>query len=149
GATFTVRLPLSEKRSRPRSRAKPLLPHIHLRGMKVLVVDDEADMRQFLRFLLEEHGASVGVANSAEGALQALQSEHFDVLISDISMPQVDGYQLIRQIRKQGNRIPAIALTAYAGDANRQQAINAGFQIHLAKPANPDELVEAIARLKG
>ncbi|MBD2313638.1 response regulator [Desertifilum sp. FACHB-1129] len=148
GATFTVRLPLSEKRSRPRSRAKTLLPHIHLRGMKILVVDDEADMRQFLRFLLEEYGASVGVADSAEGALQALKFDNFDVLVSDISMPQVDGYRLIRQIREQGNRIPAIALTAYAGEANRQQAISAGFQIHLAKPANPEELVEAIAQLK-
>jgi CheY-like chemotaxis protein len=121
---------------------------IDLSGLRVLVVDDEADMRELVGFVLEQHGAEVNAVPSALEALTALDQFHPDVLISDIGMPRMDGYMLMRQVRarspEQGGRIPAIALTAYAGEFDQQQALSAGFQRHIAKPVEPDELVKAI-----
>jgi CheY-like chemotaxis protein len=124
-----------------------------LQGIKILVVDDDADSRDFISFLLEEDGAQVTSVSSAIEVLQVLTELKFDILLSDIGMPEMDGYMLIREIRtwppEQGGQIPAIALTAYAGEYNLQQALTAGFQLHVSKPAEPDELIAAVAKLAG
>ncbi|WP_339374529.1 response regulator [Nodularia spumigena] len=104
-------------------------------------------------FVLEEEGAEVISVSSAIEALQTLPESKADVLLSDIGMPEMDGYMLMRQVRswtsEEGGNTPAIALTAYAGEYNQQQAISAGFQMHVTKPAEPAELVAAVARLAG
>jgi CheY-like chemotaxis protein len=124
-----------------------------LRGLHILIVDDEADIRELVAFILEQYGADVTVAASASQAVVALSQSVPDIFLSDIGMPEVDGYMLMRQLRtlppEQGGQIPAIALTAYAGEYNQQQALAAGFQLHIPKPVEPEELVKAIARLVG
>jgi CheY-like chemotaxis protein len=116
-----------------------------------LVVDDEADMRELVGFILEQRGAEVQTAASALEALIVFDQFNPNVLISDIGMPMMDGYMLMRQVRtrspEQGGQIPAIALTAYAGELDQRQALAAGFGQHIAKPVEPDELVKAIATL--
>ncbi|WP_035991789.1 PAS domain S-box protein [Leptolyngbya sp. KIOST-1] len=151
GATFTVQLPLNlDKRAQP-AAAEPLDNATDLAGLRVLVVDDEADMRDLATFILTQAGAEVATATSALQALSLLNQSVPDLLLCDIGMPDMDGYELIQQIRHrlhdQGGNIPAIALTAYAGDINQQQALAAGFQLHLAKPIEPDLLVSTIATL--
>ncbi|WP_017317036.1 PAS domain-containing protein [Mastigocladopsis repens] len=158
GATFTVRLPVTDS-----SQLQVLNPELNsdhtltiqdavLSGMRVLIVDDEADIRQLLAFILEESGAEVTIAGSAAEALVAFEQSVPDVLLSDIGMPDVDGYMLMRQIRalspERGGQTLAIALTAYAGEYNQQQALAAGFQMHISKPVEPDELIKAIAPLR-
>jgi CheY-like chemotaxis protein len=122
-----------------------------LQGVKVLVVDDIADIREYVAFVLEQEGATVTSVSSAAEALSALTQVQPDVLVSDIGMAEVDGYMLMRQVRSlppsQGGAIPALALTAYAGEMNEQQAIAAGFQRHLAKPVEPTVLLTVIAEL--
>jgi CheY-like chemotaxis protein len=151
GATFTIRLPLnivepesSDDRRHPESATD-------LAGIQVLVVDDDADMRELAAFTLMQSGAQVTTAASAAQALTLLNQSVPDLLLCDIGMPEMDGYALIRQIRKwspqQGGMIPAIALTAYAGEINQKQALAAGFGMHISKPVEPEELVKAIARL--
>jgi CheY-like chemotaxis protein len=124
---------------------------LNLKGVQVLVVDDDTDTREFVVFLLQQAQASVISANSAREALAALMQSKPDVLLSDIGMPDMDGYMLLQQVRalppEQGGQIPAIALTAYAGDVNQQQALAAGFQRHIAKPVEPNELIAAIVNL--
>jgi CheY-like chemotaxis protein len=123
----------------------------NLNQLQILVVDDEADMRELALTILEEYGAKVRVAASAMEALTALDQFKPDVLICDIGMPEVDGYMLMRQVRQRspeaGGEVPAIALTAYASELNQQQALAAGFQKHIAKPVEPDKLASAIATL--
>ena len=118
---------------------------------KILVVDDEPDIRDIVSFILEQAGASVRIATSALEALDLLKQSLPDILVCDIGMPNVDGYMLMRQVRmlpaNQGGTLPAIALTAYAGEVDQQQALAAGFQRHMAKPVEPEELVKAIAAL--
>jgi CheY-like chemotaxis protein len=115
------------------------------------VVDDDTDTREFVVFLLQQAQASVIFADSAGSALATLMQSKPDVLLSDIGMPDMDGYMLLQQVRalppEQGGEIPAIALTAYAGDFNQQQALDAGFQRHIAKPVEPEELIGAIVNL--
>ncbi|MEJ6487007.1 AAA family ATPase [Nostoc punctiforme UO1] len=156
GATFTVRLPCLQNESKgikDKINTFSLLPEqsLPLFGLEILVVDDDADMREFLPFMLEEYGASVTVVASAIAALTALSQSQPNLIISDIGMPEMDGYMLMRQIRslepEQGGTIPAIALTAYAGEMDYQQAIAAGFQQHISKPVDPEELVKAIGSL--
>ncbi|AFZ26732.1 PAS domain S-box [Cylindrospermum stagnale PCC 7417] len=153
GATFTVKLPLMP--SVPTVNLDYILsePSLDLKGIQVLVVDDETDTRDFVAFLLEQAGARVIASASAAEAFTALTQSPPDVLLSDIGMPSIDGYMLMRQIRalppEQGGQIPAIALTAYAGDFNQQQALQAGFQQHIAKPIEPEELIRAISTLLG
>jgi len=155
GATFTVRLPLMQAhRLNPNviPRSSGVCDNENLlRGVRVLVVDDEKDMRDLLGAILEGSGARVQVATSAAEALVLVGSFQPMLLISDIGMPDMDGYELMRQIRKQafhqGLQIPAIALTAYAMEHDRQQAFEAGFQRHLAKPIEPDILVQAVLGL--
>lgn len=147
GATFTVQLPLAVRnQDTHESDLNRSSSSLHLQGIRVLVVDDEVDMQELVLAILEQYKAEVRVAASAAEALLMFDSFQPDVLVSDIGMPDVDGYMLIRQLR-QRSKVPAIALTAYAGEYDQQQAINAGFQDHLAKPVEPEKLVEAIANL--
>jgi CheY-like chemotaxis protein len=118
----------------------------------VLVVDDETDTRELTAFVLEQAGAIVTAVPSAIEALEVFAQSQADVLVSDIGMPEMDGYALMRQIRhlpQQVKSIPAVALTAYAGEVDQQQAIAAGFQTHLSKPVEPDAIIAVIARLCG
>jgi hypothetical protein len=122
-----------------------------LQHLQILLVDDDPDTRDFLEVALAAHGATVTTVASAQEALGVFAHHSFDVLISDIGMPDMDGYALIRAIRDQaaasGGRIPAIALTAYAGDKNQQKAIAAGFQYHVSKPVEVDKLPPIIIDL--
>ncbi len=152
GATFTVRLPLFRPNSPPRSRSTDsetaLLGDSILSGIRALVVDDDSDTREFLTFLLELHGAIVTTANSAFEAIQAIEQSPPDILLSDIGMPEMDGYALMETIRASKNpALPAIALTAYAGDLDRTHALQAGFQQHVAKPIDPDAVIAIVRDL--
>ncbi|MCT7968106.1 PAS domain-containing protein [Laspinema sp. D1] len=151
GATFTVSLPLlpgSGEPSPPESIA-PELPN--LQGIKILVVDDILDTREFLVFLLEMEGAVVQAVESAERAISMINDWQPDILVSDIGMPELDGYGLIRTLRSRspqdGGTIPAIAVTAYAGESDRQAILSAGFDAHIPKPVEPLELAQEISRL--
>ncbi|MBE9193075.1 response regulator [Gloeocapsopsis crepidinum LEGE 06123] len=147
GTTFTVQLPLPQNDSQDNEQKKNHSSCIlHLQGVRILVVDDEVDMQELVLAILEQYGAKVRIAASAADALLTLDSFLPNILISDIGMPDVDGYMLMRQVR-QRSRIPAIALTAYAGEYDQLQAFAAGFQDHLAKPVEPEKLVQAIANL--
>jgi CheY-like chemotaxis protein len=151
GATFTVKLPLMAIAPQTTQDDESLVETPNLNQLQILVVDDEADMRELALTILEEYGAKVRVAASAMEALTALDQFKPDVLICDIGMPDVDGYMLMRQVRQRspeaGGEVPAIALTAYASELNQQQALAAGFQKHIAKPVEPDKLASAIATL--
>ncbi|MBD2006314.1 MULTISPECIES: PAS domain S-box protein [Cyanophyceae] len=151
GATFTIRLPLNIVEPEPSSDDRHPESATDLAGVYVLVVDDDADMRELAAFTLTQSGAQVTTAASATQALTLLNQSVPDLLLCDIGMPEMDGYSLIRHIRKwspeKGGMIPAIALTAYAGEINQQQALVAGFGMHISKPVEPEELVKAIARL--
>lgn len=123
----------------------------NLQGRKILVVDDDQDSQELLAFMLEQEGAEIQTASSAVEALNLIAQWQPDVLLSDIGMPQMDGYTLIRQIRnlpkEQGGEVPAIALTAYAAEADREIALSSGFQQHIAKPVDPVECIDAIIQL--
>ena len=150
GATFSVQLPLNT--IEPTLLPEKRLSHTtDLTGIRILVVDDDADMRELASFVLEQTGAEVTTVASGAQALSFLSQTIPDLLLCDIGMPEMDGYALMRQIRKwapeQGGNIPAIALTAYAGETNQQQALAAGFQRHIAKPVDQEVLLQAIASL--
>ncbi len=117
--------------------------------MQILVIDDDADSRELIRFILEEAGALVHCVSSGAAALQWLETTVPHFIVSDIGMPALDGYQLMQKIRAnpRTSSVPAIALSAYAGEYNQRQAKAAGFQQHLAKPADPTTLVQLIANL--
>ncbi|HEY9657564.1 MAG TPA: response regulator [Allocoleopsis sp.] len=159
GATFIVRLPLLpelQTGTPPRSEGQqPLM----LQGIRILLVEDEFDSRDLMTWILEEAGASLVAVASAQAALQALSRGSFDVLVSDIGLPDMDGYRLLQQVRLLTSdsarpalkkAVPkAIALTAYAGEINRQNALAAGYQQHLPKPIDPEALITAISELMG
>ncbi|MBN3879858.1 MULTISPECIES: PAS domain S-box protein [unclassified Nostoc] len=151
GATFTVMLPLIQVdiNSQQITSLPDDLPDFN--GLKVLLVDDERDTRELIAFILEQSGAVVIQSGSAMEALRIMPQFQPNLLLSDIGMPEVDGYMLIRQIRAMspelGGKIPAIALTAYAGEVDYQQAIAAGFGQHITKPVEPAKLLRAIANL--
>jgi two-component system CheB/CheR fusion protein len=165
GATFTVLLPMQNlaQELTPSSILEPTAVEVStsasseptgsLAGLQILVVDDQVDTLEVLKFVLERYGAEVQTVDSARAALTALseRSSPYDVLICDIGMPQEDGYWLIQQVRslspEKGKHIPAIALTAYTREEERQRAIDAGFQRHIAKPIEPAQLAEFIADL--
>jgi PAS domain S-box-containing protein len=156
GATFTVRLPLlavQDEVSPQPSADSGGAGAPDLRGMHVLVVDDEPDAREMVRRVLEHGGARVCAAGSADEAIELLVRLKPDILLSDIGMPERDGFDLIRQIRafspEGGGAIPAAALTAFARAEDRQRALACGYQTHLAKPIEPAELLVAVARLGG
>ncbi|MCC5653307.1 response regulator [Nostoc sp. XA013] len=156
GATFGVRLPLMSISSISKG-AESISGNddnqISLNGLRVLVVDDEADGRELVAFILEQHGASVSEAPSVAQALSALESGMPHILISDLGMPKEDGYSFIRKIRalpvEKGGKIPAIALSAYAKEEDRRRALMTGFQMYLSKPFDPDELIVMVANLSG
>ncbi|MDX2096784.1 MAG: ATP-binding protein, partial [Leptolyngbyaceae cyanobacterium bins.59] len=154
GSTFTVQFPLKLIPTPPLPDSQPTPETSGLEGICILVVDDEADMRELTALVLEECGAIVQLVDSGIEALAAL--DHSlpnlpNIIVCDIGMPQMDGYMLIQQIRSRppeaGGNIPAIALTAYAGEFNRQRALNAGFQRHLSKPVDTRELVATLLSL--
>jgi PAS domain S-box-containing protein len=163
GSTFTVQLPLMvihankgeggwPVSSAAGARAGNHSP-IALQGVRVLVVDDEADARDLIRRVLEDCKAEVMTAASAAEAVPILETQRFHVLVSDIGMPVVDGYEFLRQVRllksEDGGRIPAIALTAFARSEDRTRALMAGYQVHVAKPVEPAELVATVASVAG
>jgi CheY-like chemotaxis protein len=160
GSTFSVRLPVlalhrrtdEERQPQPGPRhAGPRMPF--LSGLRVLVVDDEEAARDLLTAVLARQGASVCAVRSAEAGFEALQEFAPDVLLSDVEMPEEDGYTLLQRVRalpaERGGTIPAVALTAYARIEDRMRALVAGFQLHLSKPVDPAELVAVVASLAG
>jgi signal transduction histidine kinase/ActR/RegA family two-component response regulator len=159
GSTFTVALPLSLLRSLPSpesthptaSTAVPFVPSPVLRGARLLVVDDEPDTLETIQTVLAMCGAEVRTATSAAVAMEILATWIPTALISDIGMPGVDGYALIRQVRRlppeRGGNVPALALTAYARVEDRLRVLDAGFQMHVPKPLEPAELVALVASL--
>jgi len=164
GATFTVKLPLmavgpkaiEPERVHPAvGGSVPFECSPRLDGLRILIVDDDADIRDLLTYTLEVCGAEVMAAASADEAISALteSSTPMDILISDIGMPDEDGYALLRRVRalepENGGGIPAIALTAYARTQDRRAALLAGFQSHVAKPVEAAELIAVIANLAG
>ena len=157
GSNFTVRLPVRAVAVAPSdvvatAAPDPLVataPNVRLDGLSVLVVDDELDARLLLQEILSQHGAEVTVAQSADEARAALALTRPDVIVSDIGMPDEDGYSFIRKLRAGGARMPAIALTAYAGQQDAQRAFVAGFQKHVTKPVDPARLVSVVANLGG
>lgn len=153
GATFTVLLPLIEPQPEQLIKESPVeIDHLlALDGLQVLLVDDNADTRELIAFILEQSGAEVTSVSSVSEALEALVRLRPNILVSDIGMPDEDGYSLIRQVRSHkaldGQKIPAVALTAFASDEERRLALEAGFQVHLSKPIEPDKLVTVVANL--
>jgi signal transduction histidine kinase/ActR/RegA family two-component response regulator len=172
GASFTVALPVvgahevaaasaatnempptvvEEKSSKLSSASVQTSKSRSLQGLKILVVDDHEDTLEIMCIALESYGAQVETAGNAADALQVLAATRPDVLLSDIGMPQEDGYSLIRKVRalpvEAGGSTPAVAITAFAKIQDRIRALNAGFQMHLAKPVEPDELIAVVASL--
>ncbi|WP_262985823.1 hybrid sensor histidine kinase/response regulator [Nostoc sp. 'Peltigera membranacea cyanobiont' 232] len=153
GATFIIKLPVMQQATLIASEPIPTQTEaeVPLDGVQILLVDDEPDTREFQAFVLSQSGANVTAVASGLEALQALEQFTPDVLVSDIGMPEMDGYMLMQQIRSrppnQGGTIRAIALTAYAAEIDQQRALQVGFQTHITKPVEPEELVRAIANL--
>jgi signal transduction histidine kinase/CheY-like chemotaxis protein len=162
GASFSVRLPLAAVKAPADDAAR--LGHGGLRqpppdyrlsdltGLRVLVVDDEPDARELLKRVLSDCGAEVLAASSAAEALALIRGRLLHVLVSDIGMPEVDGYELLRRVRalEEGSgRLPAIALTAFARSEDRTRALRAGFLVHMSKPVEPAELVATVASVAG
>ena len=163
GATFKVILPVTnvtqdlnevEKKVQPTFAANSPTerdPQPSLNGLRVLVVDDELDSRELVVAVLMMRGAEVVSCGSAIEALDEMKRQPFDVLVSDIGMPEMDGYGLINEVRQlpveRGGRIPAVALTAYAGIEDRKRALSAGYQMHVPKPVEPAALTSVVASL--
>jgi CheY-like chemotaxis protein len=140
-------------RRQERVSSNPRAAEGELRGVRVLVVDDDDDSREMLEQLLVGAGASLRTASSAQTALQALDEEVPDILVSDIGMPGEDGLSLIKRIRLRtptdGGEVPAVALTAYARGEDRTVALRAGFNSHVSKPIDPGEIIAVIASACG
>jgi signal transduction histidine kinase len=163
GATFTVKLPTAPLRSDTLGKADKVEPGLKpastfecppvLKGLRVLVVDDEPDTRELIDFVFEQCEAKVTTAASVREALAALDAGTFDLLISDVGMPDEDGYSLLRRVRGrssvQNGRVPALALTAYARAEDRMAALKSGFNMHLSKPIDAKELLVVAATLIG
>lgn len=158
GATFTVKLPpLVHRRSSESRRAveadseKLFKANLRLKGLRVLTVDDDPDTLELVSFVLEQAEATVMTATSFDTAIAIFEKEKVDVLVSDIAMPGSDGYHLIARVReiaaRRGQRIPAVALTAFTRTEDRLRALSAGFQMHLPKPIEPAELLAVVASL--
>ena len=160
GATFVVRLPLAATATPIAARGRSAEPRPSLgaferppalAGLRVLVVDDDEDARQLVRAVLEECGCVVRTADSVAAAMAAFDAEVPDVLVSDIGMPEHDGYVLIRKVRalplSKGGGVPAVALTAYARPEDRRRVLTEGFMMHVPKPVEPAELVTVVANL--
>src|ERR1700722_2646947 len=162
GATFSVRLPLTAIYSEPENeghppepapRENPHMPEVSLAEIHGFVVDDESDARDLVKRLLEIAGATVSTAGSASEAMERILAGRPDVLVCELGVQEEDGYSLIRRLRaiekKEEGVLPAVALSAYARSEDRTKAIRSGFQIHLAKPVEPAELLAVISSLAG
>ncbi len=161
GATFTVAIPISapcdsnvpKRHAVDATQSNAPIDANTLKGLRVLVVEDDLDSRELAKLILEQHGAVVTAAGSVPEAMAAFKTVRPDVLISDIGMPGEDGFHLIRKIRAfseaAGGKTPAIAMTAFARPEEREQALDAGFQIHLPKPVEPRKLIDAVCALRG
>jgi signal transduction histidine kinase len=151
GATFVVRLPAVRSAIRPEVDAVAAHAPAHLDGITVLVVEDDPDARGALRSLLELAGARTHVAGSASEALAAMAREPVDVVVSDIAMPDEDGYSLVSKLRGlqggDGRRLVTVALTGHASESDRDRALEAGFDAHVSKPIEPDRFVASVASL--
>jgi CheY-like chemotaxis protein len=163
GSTFTIQFPIAyvetpKLQTRPPATEVPSVkqretsrPHERLDGVRLLVVDDDPDTLELLQFVLKDQGATVVPAGSTPEALTILDKWQPDVLVSDIAMPDEDGYSLIAQVRSRGadrgGDVPAVALTAYARSEDRVRALSAGFQMYQVKPVEPEELVAVVASL--
>jgi CheY-like chemotaxis protein len=153
GTTFIIELPLAPTRSLTQPAGLP--PEVTrpaLDTVRVLAVDDNPDARDLIAAALADYGAHTTAVGSVDEALEALGRGGFDVLVADIAMPGRDGYDLIREVRAlegPSQRIPALALTAHARTQDREQALAAGYAVHLAKPVEPRRLAEAVATLAG
>ena len=153
GATFTATFPLLADRAEPVSSPEISTDSYSLDGLRVLLVDDEAEARQIISTVITRTGAEVKTCESAHEALAKLSEWKPDVILSDIAMPEEDGYSFIKRVRSlphdKGGDTPAAALTAYARDIDRHQALAAGYQMHIAKPIGASQLITMIARLAG
>jgi len=159
GSTFVVSLPItvvhedacSPEKVRPRKHEESEFDYsaTPLSGIKVLVVDDEPDARQLIHRVMTECGAEVALARSAEEAIKLIESCRPDIMVSDVGMPEQDGYDLIRRVRASvaAKTLPAVALTAFARSEDRRRALLAGFQTHVSKPVEPAELIAVVASL--
>jgi CheY-like chemotaxis protein len=164
GATFTIKLPIMivHEMRRPQARSFEQMATSpsesvesecppSLKGLRLLLVEDAPDARDLLTLMLEQCEAEVKAVESASQALAALEQWQPDLLVSDIEMPEEDGYSLIRKIRsmeaRQGGRVPAVALTAHARTKDRMSALKAGFDAHVAKPFELEELITVIGSL--
>ncbi|MGB3207080.1 MAG: PAS domain-containing protein, partial [Crinalium sp.] len=160
GTTFIVALPLVVVHPQPdemelsysaEDQSSVQEEQLTLDGIKVLVVDDESDARELVKLVLESCNAQVITAACVQEALQVLQQEEMHILVSDIGMPEEDGYQLIGKVRKlnpeRGGKIPAVALTAYARAEDRKRALLSGYQMHVSKPIEPSELIAVVSSL--
>ena len=164
GTTFTVHLPITvvhrEPGAEPRTHPRTPVEHpstqfqpADLHGTRIVVVDDEPDARDLVKRLLSDCGAEVHVAANAAEALGLVETVKPDVLVSDIGMPEIDGYELLRRVRAlgpaRGGNVPAIALTAFARSEDRTRALLAGFKVHVSKPVEPPELIATVASVAG
>jgi PAS domain S-box-containing protein len=148
GTTFTVRLPRLEVPAIDQSRSTSPIRESSLTGIRILAVDDEPDMLSLITFVLQDFGAEVKSVTTAMAAMDCLRQFKPDILISDLAMPGRDGYELLQQVKSQPEgQIPAIALTSYASATYKERSLQAGFQLHLAKPVEPQVLVAAILEL--
>jgi CheY-like chemotaxis protein len=159
GATFTVTLPLlsptdrveNQKSYEYKSLGTRSKPRKNLKGLRVLVVDDEFDARELFNTVLSQHGADVRTSSSAAEALETIEGWRPNLLVSDIGMPGEDGLDLIKKVRarepERCGKIPALALTAYASNEDRRRVLSAGYHMHVAKPVGPEELMSAILSL--
>ena len=162
GATFSINLPLApvtaaDELHNPKhgldSKASSFGDSKALDGLRILVVDDEADSRDLIAAILMRYGSEVTCSESVSEALRVFQDWNPDLIVSDIGMPDEDGFSLIKKLRKlkskRAKQIPVVALTAYATTEERARALTAGFQIHVAKPIEPEALVRSIASAAG
>jgi signal transduction histidine kinase/CheY-like chemotaxis protein len=155
GSTFSVHLPMREAEQRPSppgpAERRPRGRNIELEGMHVLIVDDEPDARELLRVMLVNAGARITEAANADEALRLYSDDRPDIVLADVAMPGRDGYALMRAIRSlsngDGGHVRAVAVSAYARHEDRERALKAGFNDHVAKPVQPDDLYDAIERL--
>ena len=160
GTTFKVILPVRSVHHESGNNAVPIFEthtstdqQLSLNGLRILVVDDQADARELVATVLRGRGAGVVSVESGEAALDEMKRQRFEVLLADIGLPVMDGYAFIQKVRalpvKDGGKIPAAALTAYAGPEDRMRVLSAGYQIHIAKPVEPAELTTVVANLAG
>ncbi|MBV9494218.1 MAG: CHASE domain-containing protein [Acidobacteria bacterium] len=147
GATFRVRLPLLSPEVRPKDETQPEFDGGSLRGARILAVDDEESVRTYALAVFRMAGADIRILSSATEALATLEDWTPDAVITDLGMPDMDGYELLRRLRARGSTMPVVALTAYARPEDREAAMRAGFTAYVAKPVEPEELRRIVADL--